>query len=196
MSWCASDTLAREARSADPGCFSSLPPLFPCATRELSRCERHKAAERLRRSKEGATGSRNQPCRVNGSVRSDEQGARRRGRRRGGEEPLSQQYLSGFRLTLTLFIPDLHSQSKRQVLLEQYYDYQKQIEDVKAELAQFADCDPAVYEQKKKDIAAMQESALRWTGERPLSAPVPFPSVLSGSFALSLCYLSLRLEGF
>jgi len=55
-------------------------------------------------------------------------------------------------------------QEERDNLLKEYTEKQDQLQQIKNELAQYAQGDPAVYEQKKKDIEAMKESALRWTG--------------------------------
>ncbi|CAD6564543.1 MAG: Meiotic nuclear division protein 1 [Cyphobasidiales sp. Tagirdzhanova-0007] len=53
----------------------------------------------------------------------------------------------------------------RQGLLKEYYAKQKELDDIDAALSEFSQGDPALYEQKKKDMEAMKESALRWTDQ-------------------------------
>lgn len=65
------------------------------------------------------------------------------------------------------------AQEERDNLLKEYTQKQAELQKIKDELSQYAQGDPAVYEQKKKDIEAMKESALRWTGEiRPSTLQV------------------------
>lgn len=58
----------------------------------------------------------------------------------------------------------IYLQDERENLLKEYSEKQEQLLKIKEELSQYAQGDPAVYEQKRKDIEAMKESALRWTG--------------------------------
>ena len=65
----------------------------------------------------------------------------------------------------------IRQQEERDKLLKEYTEKQAELRKIKDELSQYAQGDPAVYEQKKKDIEAMKESALRWTGDSLLLFP-------------------------
>ncbi|KAK9896974.1 meiotic nuclear division protein 1 [Cystobasidium minutum MCA 4210] len=60
---------------------------------------------------------------------------------------------------------DDEDQEERDNLLKDYAEKQAELQSIKDELSQYAQGDPAVYEQKKKDIELMKESALRWTDQ-------------------------------